>query len=116
MGADKAQVKVNGTRLVDAVCSLIPDEVPRIVVSPQSLGVATISEDPPFGGPVAGIAAGLSRIDAPFVAVVSVDAPRSLNWSRSSRSPSVTARTSRSLKRLTATCNHCARCGTEPLW
>lgn len=77
MGADKAQVKVNGTRLVDAVCSLIPDEVPRIVVSPQSLGVATISEDPPFGGPVAGIAAGLSRIDAPFVAVVSVDAPRS---------------------------------------
>lgn len=77
MGADKAQVKVNGTRLVDAVCSLIPDGVPRIVVSPQPLGVPTVSEDPPFGGPVAGIAAGLSRIDAPFVAVVSVDAPRS---------------------------------------
>ncbi|WP_256021092.1 molybdenum cofactor guanylyltransferase [Corynebacterium sp. CCUG 51687] len=77
MGADKAQVKVNGTRLVDAVCSLIPDGVPRIVVSPRPLGVPTVSEDPPFGGPVAGIAAGLSRIDAPFVAVVSVDAPRS---------------------------------------
>ncbi|MCQ4613805.1 molybdenum cofactor guanylyltransferase [Corynebacterium sp. CCUG 55013] len=77
MGADKAQVKVNGTRLVDAVCARIPDDVPRIVVSPKPLGMPTVSEDPPFGGPVAGIAAGLSRIDAPFVAIVSVDAPRS---------------------------------------
>lgn len=77
MGADKAQVKVNGTRLIDAVCARIPDDVPRIVVSPKPLGMPTVSEDPPFGGPVAGIAAGLSRIDAPFVAVVSVDAPRS---------------------------------------
>ncbi|WIM68622.1 NTP transferase domain-containing protein [Corynebacterium breve] len=36
-----------------------------------------MSEDPPFGGPVAGIAAGVSRLSTDFVAVLSVDAPRS---------------------------------------
>ncbi|WPJ92768.1 molybdenum cofactor guanylyltransferase [Corynebacterium sp. UMB2355A] len=114
MGADKAQVKVNGTRLVDAVCARIPDDVPRIVVSPKPLGMPTVSEDPPFGGPVAGIAAGLSRIDAPFVAIVSVDAPRSPELIPVLSQPLATVRTLRSLKLRMGICNRYVRCGTGP--
>lgn len=86
MGADKAQVRVNGRRLVDIALATLPDGAPRVVVSPVDLGlngVRTVSEDPPFGGPVAGIAAGLAELveldglapGVDFVAVLPVDAP-----------------------------------------
>lgn len=79
-GVDKAQVTLDGVRLVDhLLAALAGHEV--VVVSPHAdLGVAVpvVSEDPPFGGPVAGIAAGFEALEAPeFVAVLSVDAPDS---------------------------------------
>lgn len=77
MGADKAQVKVNGRLLVDALVAGLPEDRPRIVVSSRDLGMPTVSEDPPFGGPVAGIVAGLEAIKTRWVAVLAVDAPRS---------------------------------------
>lgn len=77
MGADKAQVRLNGVRLVDAVVSSIPPTMPYVVVSPFDLGMDTVSEDPPFGGPVAGIAAGAKALETPLIAVLSVDAPES---------------------------------------
>ncbi len=77
MGADKARVRVDGRRLVDTLLSTLPPGSPRVVVSPADLGVPTVSEDPPFGGPVAGIAAGARALSTPFVAVLAVDAPRS---------------------------------------
>lgn len=77
MGADKAQVRVDGRRLVDRVLAGLPADVRRIVVSPQELGMPTISEEPAFGGPVAGIAAGLGVVESPWVAVLAVDAPDS---------------------------------------
>lgn len=79
-GVDKAQVTLDGVRLVDHLLAGLGDH-PVVVVSPRTdLGVAVplISEDPPFGGPVAGIAAGLRALDAPeLVGVLSVDAPDS---------------------------------------
>ncbi len=77
MGTDKAQVRVGGRRLVDKLLDALPAAHPVIVVSPEDLGVPTVSEDPPYGGPVAGIAAGARALDTPFVAVVAVDAPHS---------------------------------------
>lgn len=77
MGADKAQVRVNGVRLVDALLSSLPADMPHVVVSPFDLGFETVSEDPPFGGPVAGIAAGAKALATPLVAVLAVDAPGS---------------------------------------
>lgn len=79
-GVDKAQVTLDGVRLVDHLLAALSDhEV--VVVSPQpDLGVAVpvVSEDPPFGGPVAGIAAGFQTLEgADLVAVLSVDAPDS---------------------------------------
>ncbi|WP_370639263.1 molybdenum cofactor guanylyltransferase [Corynebacterium sp. CNCTC7651] len=92
MGADKAQVRVDGSRLIDVCSHHLPAHWPRVVVSPQNLDLdpavaPTVSEDPPFGGPVAGIAAGLARLTGvdgadgvdgvDLIAVVAVDAPRS---------------------------------------
>lgn len=77
MGADKAQVRVQGIRLIDAMLSSLPANTTPIVVSPFSLGVPTVSEEPPFGGPVAGIAAGLAHASTDLVAVLAVDAPHS---------------------------------------
>ena len=78
MGADKAQVRVNGVRLVDALLASLPAEMPRVVVSPFDLGFETVSEAPPFGGPVAGIAAGAKALATPLIAVLAVDAPESV--------------------------------------
>lgn len=77
MGADKAQVRVNGVRLVDALLAGLPAGMPYVVVSPFDLGFETVSEDPPFGGPVAGIAAGSRALATPLIAVLAVDAPQS---------------------------------------
>ncbi|WP_018295794.1 molybdenum cofactor guanylyltransferase [Corynebacterium lubricantis] len=77
MGADKAQVRLNGVRLVDVLLTSLPEEMDYVVVSSQDLGIPTVSEDPPFGGPVAGIAAGAARLSNEFIAVLAVDAPAS---------------------------------------
>ena len=77
MGADKAQVTVDGRRLIDRLWESLPSHCPRVAVAPKNLGVPTVSETPPFGGPVAGIAAGLKELDTEWVAVLAVDAPGS---------------------------------------
>lgn len=81
MGANKAEVRLDGRRLVDlSVGALEPLAGLVSVVSPVALGVAAgrvreVSECPPFGGPVAGIAAALDET-YPLTAVLTVDAPR----------------------------------------
>ena len=78
-GVDKASVQLNGRRLVDHLLDQL-DGHEVIVVSPHPLpGIATASEDPPFGGPVAGIAAGITELDlhSEFTAILAVDAPHS---------------------------------------
>lgn len=88
MGRDKAQVQVDGSlRMVDVVLrELSPLGGPIVVVSPSFFdanpSVLRTCENPPFGGPVAGIQAGFDELtrttkDLEAVAVVAVDAPHS---------------------------------------
>jgi molybdopterin-guanine dinucleotide biosynthesis protein A len=68
-GADKSQAILHGASLLDHVVSFIPQEVTTVIVGRD------VFEEPPLGGPVAGIARGLQEIDTEFVAVAAVDMP-----------------------------------------
>ena len=68
-GSDKSQALLNGITLLDHVLSFIPTDVKTVIVGKD------VFEDPPLGGPVAGIARGLQEIDTEFVAVAAVDMP-----------------------------------------
>lgn len=81
-GADKAALVVGGRSLLDRVLDV--DLGGRVVVvgdTPVPEGVGRTLEDPPGGGPVAGIAAGLTALIGParrqtaWVAVCAVDQP-----------------------------------------
>lgn len=77
MGADKAQMRVDDRRLLDHALDNLPREWDTVIVSPLDLGKPTVTEEPPYGGPVAGISAGLQKLDNTLVAVMAVDAPNS---------------------------------------
>lgn len=79
-GRDKAALTVAGRPLLDRVLDAAPVLGGRVVVVGDTVvpdGVLRTLEDPPDGGPVAGIAAGLAALGAgaPWVAVVAVDQP-----------------------------------------
>jgi len=77
-GADKASICVGGRPLLDRVLGSVLDAGRVVVVGPErSTGhrVSWCLEDPPGGGPVAGLAAGLSHVRADLVAVLAVDLP-----------------------------------------
>jgi molybdopterin-guanine dinucleotide biosynthesis protein A len=77
-GADKAQVLVDGTPLLDRVMAAVPGAGRRIVVGPTrstTVPVWWCCEEPPGGGPAAGLAAGLAQVEAPYVVVLAVDLP-----------------------------------------
>ncbi|ONH30962.1 molybdenum cofactor guanylyltransferase [Pseudofrankia asymbiotica] len=83
-GADKAAVMIGGRSLLDRVLSVLATVEPGVgrvvVVGPDRPGLARAGvllarEDPPGGGPVAGIAAGLAHVRAPLVVVLAVDLP-----------------------------------------
>jgi molybdopterin-guanine dinucleotide biosynthesis protein A len=68
-GSDKSAALLHGVSLLDHVLSFIPKEIKTVVVGKD------VFEEPPLGGPVAGIARGLQEIDTEFVAVAAVDMP-----------------------------------------
>lgn len=77
---DKGSVRVGGRRLVDIVVDQLPYGTPVAVVSPFPLGRPQVCENPLFGGPAAGIAAGvraLGSVPDGLIGVLSVDAPDS---------------------------------------
>lgn len=81
-GVDKASVEVHGVRLVDRLIAQLPIDTDYVVVSPRELGLPATCEQPPFGGPVAGIHAGyeyliLDHPDIEYLAILPVDAPDS---------------------------------------
>lgn len=86
-GRDKAQITVDGQRLVDTLLdevSMLDGLMQVAVVSSRGLevrpGVKVVAEDPPFSGPVAAIAAGvhaLAEEASARTAVLAVDAPES---------------------------------------
>lgn len=65
-GADKASVEIDGIPLVDHAYAAVHGCAPIIAVGPVETGrpgVRVVREHPPFGGPVAAIAAGVSALD-----------------------------------------------------
>ena len=77
-GAPKPQLEVGGLAMAARVLAAVRDADRRVVVGPavRDADVDLVTrEEPPGGGPVAGIAAGLVGVRAPTVAVLAGDLP-----------------------------------------
>ena len=77
-GADKPGVRVGGRALLDRVLSACADAAVTVVVAdprPTARPVRWAREEPPGGGPVAALDAGLRHTTAPVVVVLSADLP-----------------------------------------
>lgn len=76
-GVDKSALRVAGRTLLDHALGAVRGAARVVVVGPphDAEGVTWAREDPPGGGPVAGLAAGLAHVSEEFVAVLAVDQP-----------------------------------------
>jgi molybdopterin-guanine dinucleotide biosynthesis protein A len=77
-GEDKALLVVDGISLLDRVLTATSAAKATVVVGPERAVCREVEwamEEPPAGGPVAGIAAGLARGKSPVVVLVSCDLP-----------------------------------------
>jgi molybdopterin-guanine dinucleotide biosynthesis protein A len=75
---DKAALTIGGRPALDRILSSLPDGVPVVVVGPQRptrRPVTFRQEQPRFGGPVAGIDAGLVAVGTPVTVLMAVDMP-----------------------------------------
>ncbi len=78
-GSDKSRAMLGENSLIDVLLNSLPQDMDIIVVGPAiektSNYVRFTREDPPGGGPVAAICAGLELIDTEFVAIIATDMP-----------------------------------------
>jgi molybdopterin-guanine dinucleotide biosynthesis protein A len=77
-GVDKGAVEIAGQSLLARVLTATTDAHLTIVVGPRRdlpYGVLGACEEPPGGGPVAGLAAGLPLVEADLVVVLACDLP-----------------------------------------
>jgi molybdopterin-guanine dinucleotide biosynthesis protein A len=77
-GADKAVLDLGGVLLLDRVLEAVGRAGRVVVVGPrrdQGRAVVWTREEPPGGGPVAALAAGLALVPAPVAVVLAVDLP-----------------------------------------
>jgi molybdopterin-guanine dinucleotide biosynthesis protein A len=76
-GVDKAMIRVGGRSMLDRVLVACRDADRQIVVGPRRAEVAAIwcREEPPGGGPVAALAAGLAEVSAPLLVLLACDLP-----------------------------------------
>jgi molybdopterin-guanine dinucleotide biosynthesis protein A len=78
-GRDKATERIAGASMLNHVLAGIPPDIPVVVVGPTpqdiSRPVLVTREDPPGGGPVAGIIAGLEFVSSPVCCVIATDMP-----------------------------------------
>jgi molybdopterin-guanine dinucleotide biosynthesis protein A len=85
-GVDKPMLELDGTPLLARVLAAVATARVRVVVGPQrpiephrvgpgEPGVVWCREQPPGGGPVAGLAAGVPHTAAPIVVVLGADLP-----------------------------------------
>ncbi|MBX6384467.1 MAG: nucleotidyltransferase family protein [Microbispora sp.] len=76
-GADKPGAVVGGLPLVARVAEAVRDARAVIVVGPprEMPGVLFTREDPPGGGPVPALRAGLAEVTSPFVVLLAADLP-----------------------------------------
>jgi molybdopterin-guanine dinucleotide biosynthesis protein A len=80
-GADKATLELGGSTLIERALAATVDAAEVVVVGdpvPTTRPVTWAREEPPGGGPAAGLLAGLDRFSRPcdLVAVLAVDMPR----------------------------------------
>ncbi|WP_369139591.1 molybdenum cofactor guanylyltransferase [Modestobacter versicolor] len=78
-GQAKPQLDVGGRSMLDAVLAALAGAAPRVVVGPPQPvpdGVQRVREEPPGGGPVPALAAGIAAVGgAGVVAVLAADLP-----------------------------------------
>ena len=78
-GSDKSKIDFAGLPLVEQVLAYFPVETRFIVVGPSfpstKYDLRFTQEDPPGGGPVAALAAGLQMVESEYVALVATDMP-----------------------------------------
>ncbi|HWD83483.1 MAG TPA: NTP transferase domain-containing protein [Kribbella sp.] len=77
-GVDKAMLVLDGMSLLDRVLTATAGAAETVVVGAERTAYRPVRwtlEEPPAGGPVAGLAAGLAYGTAPVVVVVSCDLP-----------------------------------------
>jgi molybdopterin-guanine dinucleotide biosynthesis protein A len=77
-GQAKPQLDVGGRTMLAAVLAAVEDAQPRVVVGPPQPvppGVVVVREEPPRGGPVAAMRAGLAAVPTEVVAVLAGDLP-----------------------------------------
>ncbi|MEV7009035.1 molybdenum cofactor guanylyltransferase [Streptosporangium sp. NPDC051022] len=77
-GRDKPGLEVGGRPLVERVAAAVPGAERLIVVGPPRPGLPRavfVREDPPGGGPVPALRAGMTGVGAPWVALLAGDLP-----------------------------------------
>lgn len=76
-GADKPALDVAGATLLERVAAAVPHARRTIVVGPRrrSPEATYVREDPPGGGPVPALRAGLGAVTAPWFALLAGDLP-----------------------------------------
>ena len=77
-GSDKLGAPLHGSTVLETVVRSLPASWPLVVVGPaRDCGrpVVWTREDPPGGGPLAGVAAGVAQVTTDVVAVVAGDMP-----------------------------------------
>ncbi len=77
-GRAKPQLQVGGRTMLAAVLDAVADAADRVVVGPPQPvpdGVLVVREQPPGGGPVAALRAGLAEVSTDVVAVLAGDLP-----------------------------------------
>jgi molybdopterin-guanine dinucleotide biosynthesis protein A len=80
-GADKPGLELGGRTLLERVVAALSDARriavvgPRRPLAPATTPVTWCREQPPGGGPVAGLAAGLAHVDAEVVITLAADLP-----------------------------------------
>lgn len=82
---EKSQVQLGGQTLLDAVIEGLPHDTPIVVVGPEvptRRPVHFCQEEPRFGGPVAGLAAAVSLVATPLVALLATDMPNAGPFAR----------------------------------
>ena len=77
-GADKPAARVAGRPLIGGAAAAVAGAARLVVVGPprpEPPGAVTVCEDPPGGGPVPALRAGLREVRAPWVVLLAADLP-----------------------------------------